>query len=174
MNCIIVGNSPDILGKNKGKLIDSFDRIVRINDFETLGYEDDIGSKTHIWVTNGSKFRKPRDFSKFSDVIISSPCFDRSVPGITHYIPLNIIEYANSIFRGKFGGRIDQVPTTGLYTCIYFSELYKTVSIFGLNGLGNMSHYYDSNYYMDLSHHSRDIELKMYEYFVDLKKFIPI
>ncbi|MBX7491550.1 glycosyltransferase family 29 protein [Helicobacter turcicus] len=46
---IVVGNSPIELGKNKGKVIDGFDIVIRFNNFVTQGYEEDYGSKTSIW-----------------------------------------------------------------------------------------------------------------------------
>jgi len=68
MNIIIVGNSPDLLEQKNGNLIDSFDYVLRMNHFETKGYEEYVGEKTDIygvaWATP-----KKKDFELFSHVI---------------------------------------------------------------------------------------------------------
>lgn len=45
----IVGNAPNVLGKNKGKEIDSHDLVIRINNYHLKGYEADTGTKTDVW-----------------------------------------------------------------------------------------------------------------------------
>lgn len=48
-NFCVVGNSPAEIGKNKGKIIDSFKSIIRFNDF-SLKHSTDYGSKINVWV----------------------------------------------------------------------------------------------------------------------------
>jgi hypothetical protein len=45
---IIVGSAGSLLDKENGHLIDTFDVVVRFNDFRILGYEKYCGSKTDI------------------------------------------------------------------------------------------------------------------------------
>jgi hypothetical protein len=45
---ILVGNGP-ILDPNLGSFIDSFDRVVRFNDYAIEGYEDAVGTKITDW-----------------------------------------------------------------------------------------------------------------------------
>ena len=49
MKAIVVGNAASVLEENKGKLIDSFDVVIRLNKFVTTGYEVHVGSKTNIY-----------------------------------------------------------------------------------------------------------------------------
>ena len=58
MKIIIIGNSPTILEDERGLEIDSFDKIVRFNAFETKNYEKYAGSRTDIWFINGVSIRK--------------------------------------------------------------------------------------------------------------------
>lgn len=44
---VLVGNGPSRY-KN-GRLIDSFDEVIRFNSYETFGHEEYVGSKTTIW-----------------------------------------------------------------------------------------------------------------------------
>ena len=45
---ILVGNGPSILENELGSEIDSFDKVVRFNNFEIEGYEKHVGSKCDI------------------------------------------------------------------------------------------------------------------------------
>jgi len=51
---IIVGNSPSVLEKEYGQLIDSFDIVIRLNRCVIDGYEKYIGRKINIWATTGT------------------------------------------------------------------------------------------------------------------------
>jgi hypothetical protein len=58
----IVGNSSNQIGKNKGNEIDSHDIVIRFNNYELDGFENDYGKKTDIWVRgSGSKDVRDRD-----------------------------------------------------------------------------------------------------------------
>lgn len=47
----VVGNGPSLLRCGLGKAIDSHDHVWRINNYQTEGFEDDVGMKTTGWVT---------------------------------------------------------------------------------------------------------------------------
>jgi lipopolysaccharide biosynthesis glycosyltransferase len=56
---IIIGNSPIVLDKKMKNIIDSFDIIIRINDFEIDNYEEFVGTKTtHAFCTFATIFNK--------------------------------------------------------------------------------------------------------------------
>ena len=46
---LLVGNGSSLKGSKLGKKIDEFDEIIRINDWKTKGFEEDVGLKTSIW-----------------------------------------------------------------------------------------------------------------------------
>lgn len=46
---ILIGNGFCLKDSNLGKEIDEFDEIIRINDWKTVGYETDAGTKTTVW-----------------------------------------------------------------------------------------------------------------------------
>ena len=52
----IVGSSGILIASKYGKLIDSFDCVVRFNRAPTIGFEEDVGSKTDIYVVNNHVF----------------------------------------------------------------------------------------------------------------------
>lgn len=50
-SCAVIGNSPNLLGKGYGELIDSHDAVIRMNRGPTKGYESDVGTKTTFRVS---------------------------------------------------------------------------------------------------------------------------
>lgn len=46
----VVGSGASEAGKKKGSEIDGHDIVIRFNNFETAGFEEDYGKKTDIWV----------------------------------------------------------------------------------------------------------------------------
>lgn len=54
---ILVGNGAGLVGKGFGAAIDSFDEIVRFNEFTTYGHERDTGTRTTIWSSHGKGIR---------------------------------------------------------------------------------------------------------------------
>ena len=49
---VIVGNGGSHIGSGNGKIIDSFDKVVRLNKYLIEGHEEDVGSKTDAVVVN--------------------------------------------------------------------------------------------------------------------------
>lgn len=48
-NVIIIGNGSSLLGRSLGSIIDSHEQVLRFNEFKTVGFEADVGTKTTIW-----------------------------------------------------------------------------------------------------------------------------
>jgi SAM-dependent methyltransferase len=48
---VLVGNGPSAISSSLGRMIDSFDEVVRFNNYATVGFEDKVGSKTTLWST---------------------------------------------------------------------------------------------------------------------------
>jgi hypothetical protein len=53
-NVVIIGNGTNCLSNQFGELIDSYDIIVRFNDYNIDGYESYIGTKTTYFVTHNN------------------------------------------------------------------------------------------------------------------------
>lgn len=58
---VIVGSAPSLRGSSQGEWIDSFDVVVRFNGCAIRGFEQDVGSRTDILVTNpySETFHRP-------------------------------------------------------------------------------------------------------------------
>lgn len=64
---LLVGNGPIVLSKKMGNIVDTFDVVVRFNNFKIEGYEEFVGTKTD-WVCyracDDVKLVKPNTISK--------------------------------------------------------------------------------------------------------------
>ena len=91
---IIVGNSPSILLKKNGSLIDSHDLVIRVNKCVTKGYEDYIGQKTNIWATT-SNFRwnnfVPDKYNCLNEIWLRTPSTQLTLPKKPSNIPMSIM-----------------------------------------------------------------------------------
>jgi len=138
-NICVVGNSPKALKKHMGETIDSFDKVIRINDFVIKGYEKYIGTKADIWVTGASIQTQilKRDF----DGTIISMIFS---PNINHEERNNIcrkrlkinkpfIHFANSIMLQACRVKLGEKLTTGTLVLLCLILLgYKNITIYGI------------------------------------------
>ena len=66
----IVGNSPCQLGKGLGAEIDSHDIVIRMNNYQTKGFEEDYGSKTTIYARGAAADVMMRDSSEYEAIIV--------------------------------------------------------------------------------------------------------
>lgn len=67
----VVGNGPSEIGTGHGTRIDSYDKVVRFNNYKTAGFESDYGTKTSVWVTSaGVDVNHQRDYSDFELTVI--------------------------------------------------------------------------------------------------------
>jgi len=57
MKMVVIGNGPSVLNKKRGKLIDDYDIVVRLNWPKIKGCEEYVGAKTDVWAMSGHNFR---------------------------------------------------------------------------------------------------------------------
>lgn len=51
----IIGNGPSLKDQNLGSIIDEYDYIVRVNNYNITGFEKDVGHKINLWGTAASE-----------------------------------------------------------------------------------------------------------------------
>ncbi|MBQ3387910.1 MAG: glycosyltransferase family 29 protein [Thermoguttaceae bacterium] len=67
----VVGNGPSEIGTGHGNRIDAYDKVIRLNNYRTAGYETDYGSRTNIWVTSAGKdVRRDRSYTNYELIVI--------------------------------------------------------------------------------------------------------
>lgn len=62
MIVIVVGNGSSLLENNNGKLIDSFDIVVRFNAYTIDKFEEQVGTKTNYWFNTINFSNKATNF----------------------------------------------------------------------------------------------------------------
>ena len=153
MNVILIGNGPSALNGKFGKQIDSFDLVVRINNFVTKGYEDFIGSKTDLWIHNHTLDIKKEIEENIETVVFCEFFDDRYNCPFTKKWKnykgdkkvLNIL----SDLYGRFILDYDYpTPSTGLCAILYLLDNFSedTVTIYGFDSFKLEGHYFNQNH----------------------------
>ena len=136
---IVVGNSPTLLGKNLGKIIDSYDIVVRINKFQIDGYEKDVGTKCNALHVNESlhpnNFR--RIFEKFPDILWMGT--------------RNRNKFCQKYGFSRFNWKIQEYEkygkfTSGLLVILHILKMTgRPVHVVGIGGHSEPGYYYDQS-----------------------------
>lgn len=59
--CVVLGSAPSVL-ENKGKVIDNYDYIIRVNNYDMEKYRNNIGSRTDIYYSFfGNSIKKTKE-----------------------------------------------------------------------------------------------------------------
>jgi hypothetical protein len=148
---IIIGNGPSAIGQNRGHDIDTFDTIIRINNFVTDGMETQVGSRTDIWVNGANQGLKRRSIIPKNILVMIPPSVlarkgdsihkrikNRLSTKQYYMLPIDIMtqmEEACEISR----------PTTGFFAIYFHYLLGFDITLHGFDFfVGTRSHYFDS------------------------------
>jgi len=148
---IIVANGASATMKPLGREIDTFDCVVRINNYVTTGMEDRVGSRTDIWVNGANQGLKKRPVPPNQIVVmIPSGILEEKGVGIHdriwrrlrttqyHLVPLREIRSLEALAGLPR-------PTTGLFSILYFYTLGYDLTLHGFDFFqGSPAHYFDS------------------------------
>lgn len=118
---VFVGNAPSLIGEGLGEWIDSHDVVVRFNECPTRDYEDDVGSRTDILVSNPYPEGRSRttlldnnqgvvfiiapqtrrgDYEQFSEWLGSNQVFFTYAPDL---IQIGDVDHKASLTTGTYG-----------------------------------------------------------------------
>lgn len=175
----IVGNAPSEIGKSKGKLIDAYDLVIRFNNYEIKGFEDDYGNKTDIWIRNGC-VNKERDLSKYKlyifepdiyHIILNDYHINTLYNDLKNYkIPITYFTY--DIHKYVRDASNQELPTIGLITILAVNkikEMYNCDKL-NINNLYGFS-FIDNICNKDLYHYFNDIDNDFANYETSRLKF---
>lgn len=148
---LIVGNGPSAAGRELGEQIDSFDSIVRINNYVTDKMESSVGSRTDLWVNGANQGLKKRS---------------QLPPNILVMIPPEVLRYKGDAIYDRIKKRLRTSdytmlplptmeameqscgltrPTTGFFAIYFFHQLGLDVTIHGFDFfVGSKGHYFDN------------------------------
>lgn len=152
MEILLVGNSKSLLDEEYGDFIDSHPYIVRFNNYETKGYEKNVGTKTDGWAMRacsdiklaGKKEGVGAAFTfitycKYLSGMREVATIQRAALGrkLTIVDEMSCFKYAKEMgFKNDF----TEHPSIGALAISYFTELGYTIKLIGFSF--DQSHYY--------------------------------
>ncbi len=101
----LIGNAPSILGSGLGKEIDSFETVVRLNDFVIEGYEADLGERVDFWYSSANRQASPHRPSVAKATVIMKQNFAQHFPEVRKFS------------QGRLGFEVDPATSTYLPPC---------------------------------------------------------
>ena len=150
---LVIGNGESILEKRLQKKIDSFNTIVRINNYIIKDFELFVGTKTDIWFNGAnSKLVSPIIMPKKVVVAPPSEIIIKHQENLKHYIARRVGQDYNNLtlltleeirrYEAEVGSKR---LTTGLYAIKWALNNFKKVYIHGFDFfINSKAHYYDS------------------------------
>lgn len=136
-----MGNGTSVLDYEYGQLIDSFDIVVRFNDFRIDGFEDHVGERTDCWFTCENTYLE--DVDKFDRVILHTWEYER-----TGYLR-SFTAAAGAKFEMTSKSDVAKIPvkwpSTGLIAVHQFIREFGRISIVGFDWWERAEHHYGDN-----------------------------
>nr|CAG32838.1 alpha 2,3-sialyltransferase ST3Gal I [Tetraodon nigroviridis] len=163
--CAVVGNSGNLKGSQYGRLIDSSDFIIRMNQAPTLGFEEDVGTKTthHVMypesakdLDNGTSLVlipfKTLDLQWIISALTTGTIKHKYVPVMSR-IKANkdkVVIYSPTFFKYVYESWLEghgRYPSTGFLSLLLAVHICDKVSVFGFGAdqYGNWHHYWEEN-----------------------------
>ncbi|XP_059899367.1 CMP-N-acetylneuraminate-beta-galactosamide-alpha-2,3-sialyltransferase 2-like [Gadus macrocephalus] len=164
-SCAVVGNSGNLKGSYYGRMIDSNDFVIRMNQGPTQGFEDDVGARTthHLMYPESAKNLDPKTslvlipykildlqwlLSAFTTGHIKQtyrrvlPTIQADRAKVQIYSPV-FMRYAYDNWLDKHG----RYPSTGFFSLMFALHICDEVSVFGYGAdkRGNWDHYWEHN-----------------------------
>jgi len=169
MRVILVGNGTSVLDHNYGRVIDSFDFVVRFNDFVIEGFEKHVGTKTNCWITHDAYHIKT---IKNFDRIIVHTWDERQSSLVAELSEHKEIELIKKYEVLKIPS---EYPSTGLIGIYKFIKEFGYVTIFGFDWWDRKQHHYFPNItvdrdYIEKKDHDRGTEHKPLEEYRIIKQ----
>ena len=143
-SCAVIFSSPVLLNREYGKIIDSYDFVIRFNMAPTLGYEKFVGSKTTHRILGGYR-GTPYYFMEQNELVLrpNKPvCWHKYFNNdYENYLNFSNKAYFDNYFITDPCGCSSNGPVGLLFAIKYFSE----VGLFGFNLEidRNKWHYFD-------------------------------
>jgi hypothetical protein len=145
---LLVGN-----GKvdGKGTLIDSYEFVIRFNDFQIEGYELDVGTKVDAISFHCSDFTFPHtkymlpNFQKYvnkTQLFTTSDFYGNSKREILHVQPKTKLFNVSHKYIDEKGGRLSSGTSLALNLSVFFD---RNVHLIGFDGY-ETGHYYDPKF----------------------------
>ena len=150
---LVIGNGESILNQRLQKKIDSFNTILRINNYIIKDFESFVGTKTDIWF-NGANSKLVSPIMMPKEVIVAPPSeiIIKHQKNLKDYIARRVdLNFNNlTLLRLEEIKRYETEVgsnrlTTGLYAIKWAMNNFEKVYIHGFDFfINSKAHYYDS------------------------------
>ncbi|KAJ8381248.1 hypothetical protein SKAU_G00020260 [Synaphobranchus kaupii] len=161
-SCAVVGNSNNLLGSSYGPQIDDHDFVMRMNEAKTVGYEEDVGSRTtHHFMYPESAIDlesntslvlipfKMRDFEWLISVVTdgSIKVTYRRVPERIQFNKKKVLFYNPAFLKyiQEQWTKTPKCPSTGILVLLFAVHICDEVSVYGYgaDSKGLWKHYWE-------------------------------
>jgi len=173
-SCVVVGNGPSLRGSGMGGIIDSYDVVVRLNNYVVEGCEGDVGSKTDVWATTfwGDIDRSKLDTTDAAELLLlTSNAPTAPSASVRRWAESKCEELSlvysvvsqTSLQRGlkELGGNS---PSSGVMTLMHYIEKYGEVAAVGFDFFeGDGHHYFDESRRPSHCPHKGNLERTWFE-----------
>ena len=123
----LVGNGPSEVGKGKGPEIDAHDIVIRMNNYQTAGFEQDYGYKTDIWI-RGFGGEDLNDYTDKMHYLFAG------ITGDYRFIPLYWDFQLDILYRDL----VERNITSGYISCDLYSQLSRKTQISPTTGFSSL------------------------------------
>lgn len=174
--CLLVGNGPSLKGGGKGAIIDSFDTVVRFNNYVVDGHENDVGAKTDIWCCYGKNASTPRENPPSKIINLHGAVNDPAwfTPVEIWRIPVSFYHKVRDEIRQKSTlpqeRRDILIPSSGLVLMLWLLEQNMTPVVhycgfdhFDRASTGGRHHYWMASTHSDSMEHDGQLEKTIIE-----------
>lgn len=163
----VVGNGGSLIGSSLGEIIDSYDKVVRINNYKLDSYTDDVGIRQNIWCT--SFYEDIIDDKEFEAIMCPLPLDNEKYLDVYSYTNLELMEkyklLTEFIPERYYLEILKEVPNPSTGLCMIYwllrEGLVNKDSIFGFDFFSkDHPHHYFDNY--NECKHAGDVEKNFY------------
>lgn len=176
-DCVIVGNSKFLLGRELGSTIDDFECVVRLNAAPIHGFENHVGSKTTIRVLNsvlqeGSSLEHSTTPENYIETIRDQTVLLKPSSKERESTAKSVLEKNNNevytvsepfrVYLEDFKDAINvNLLSTGLFSTLCFLHIIDGVSLIGFDfysDLHDSKHYWENFSGGNTSRHDFQVE----------------
>ena len=177
---LIVGNGCILIGKELGDVINSYDTVIRFNNFE-LNEENriDFGDKTDVWIMNGRHYNECilRKYKNITNVDYKRNIETKIVIGKSHTKKetFKFWENMKSKYHEMYNFK-DKYISSGLLAILMYLENYEQVYIVNCDFFSNKKKYkyFSNNLRTTLTHHNWKLEKSIVKKLIKENKVIEL
>lgn len=182
---ILIGNGPSALSVKKGAFIDSFDEVIRFNNFTTEGFWEFVGRKTTLW---SAFFKKAEDKPKFPRAFCIHEK-DNPLPGVAvaycmaswFYDRVRKQVQERALWASGFTRNTEPLlASSGMLLASYLLDVVGVEQLF-VTGFDHFSkvrsgqhHYWMPQSFKKPAEHDGDIEKSMFDELVQVGRIIRV